>query len=75
MATTRRELREKRLHLRMGSTERQALRDLAAEENRTDSELVRDLVREAIAAKRAAQREHWGPRLFGTAAGTPDEAV
>ncbi len=62
MTTSQRERREEQLHIRMRLGERQELRELAALEGRTASAFVR----EAIAAKRAAQSERWGPRLFGT---------
>lgn len=73
--TSERERRKEQLHVRMRPTERDALRALAAEEGRDQSTVIRDLVREAIAAKRAAQLERYGPRLFGTASEPPDAAA
>lgn len=72
--TSERERRKEQLHVRMRPTERDALRALAAEEGRDQSTVIRNLVREAVAAKRAAQAERWGARLFGTEA-SPDEAA
>lgn len=41
------------------------LRELAKVEGKPEAKVVKDLVREALAARRAAQMERWGPRLFG----------
>ncbi len=72
--TSERERRKEQLHIRMRPTEREALRALAGEEGRDQSKVVRDLIREAVAARRAAQAERWSSRLFGTGA-PPDEAA
>ncbi len=63
-----------RFELRIPPEERERLRALAADEGKSQSKVVRDLVREAVAARRAAQMERWGPRLFGTEE-PPDEAA
>jgi len=54
--------------------ERAALRALAEERRQSQAKVVRDLVREAVVARRAAQSERWGPRLFGTEE-PPNEAA
>lgn len=52
--------------MRVSDEERERLRALAAEEGKSQAKVVRDLVREAVAARRAMRMEHWGARLFGT---------
>lgn len=61
--------------MRVSNEDRERLRALAAEEGKSQAMVVKDLVRETIALRRAAQSERWGPRLFGTDAETPDEAA
>ncbi len=61
--------------MRISPEERERLRALAAEGGVSQAAVIRDLVREAIAAKRAAQLERYGPRLFGDADESPDAAA
>ncbi len=60
--------------MRISPEERARLRALAAEGGVSQATVIRDLVREAVAAKRAQQAERWGPRLFSTET-SPDEAA
>jgi len=63
-----------RFELRIPPEERERLRALAADEGKSQSTVVRDLVCAAVAQRRAVQAARWGPRLFGTEA-SPDEAT
>lgn len=65
------EQREARLQIRMRPTERQRLRELAAQEGRTSSEVVRALVRQAAERRRGAI----DARLCGSVDESPDEAA
>lgn len=73
MATTTRGVFQMRIP-RGEADVRDGLQALADEAGKSQSAVVRDLVREAVAARRAAQMERWGPRLFGTAE-PPNEAA
>jgi len=67
--------RRSRFELRISPTERADLRALAEENGMSESRVVKDLVRDAIAAKRPAQVEQHGSRLFREADQSPEEAA
>ncbi len=64
------EQREARLQIRMRPTERQGLRELAAQEGRTSSEVVRTLVRQAAERRCGA----FDARIFDSGDESPDAA-
>lgn len=63
-----------RFEMRIPREEREPLRALAAEDGKSQARVIRDLVREAVAARRAAQMERWSPRVFGVQE-PPNEAA
>lgn len=60
--------------MRVSNEDRERLRALAAEEGKSQAMVVKALVRETIALRRAAQSERRAPRLFGTGE-PPNEAA
>jgi len=64
------EQREARLQIRMRPTERQTLRELAADTGTTSSDLVRELVREA-----ARRHPAIAARIFASGDESPDAAA
>jgi len=54
--------------MRISPEERERLRVLAEEAGKSQAAVIRELVREAVAAKRAAQAERWGARQGGARA-------
>ena len=63
-----------RWNMRIARDDDENLRELAQAEGKPEAVVVRDLVREAIAAKRAQSVERYGSRLFGIEE-SPDEVV
>ncbi len=64
-----------RLDMKIPVEDRLRLRSLAEEAGKPEAAVVRDLVREAVAKRRADTQAAWGVRIFGIGDEEPVEAA
>ncbi len=64
-----------RLDMKIPVEDRLRLRSLAEEAGKPEAAVVRDLVREAVAKRRADTQPPWGVRIFGIGDEEPVDAA